>query len=476
MNKKKKLIKNTIIILLGKTCTQFLSFLLLPLYTASLQSNELGTSDIITTYVSLFVPVITLQLEMAVFREMIDIRKNENQKKELISSATYGILFNLIICILAYNIIGHFINIPFKNYILSVIICTIISNYFLQIARGNGDNIGYSIASVIAGISTLLSNIIFILVLDFKIEGILLSTAIGNFLAACFLFLRCKIYKFINSNNISKQQLKKLLKYSIPLVPNGLIWWIINASDRTLITIFLGVSSNGIYAVANKFSNILIQVFNVFNLSWAESASIHIQDNDKNNYFSDTFNMTIKLFMSICILLTTSLFFIFPIMVNKEFNDAYIYIPLLLLGMIFNIIVSFMGSIYVALKKTKEVAKTSLYASILNIVTNILLIKKIGLYAAAISTIIAFLAMAIYRYIDVQKYVKLKLDYKMLVKLFILLIITSIICFIRENIISIISLIFVTFYLLHINKEILLQTKNIIKKLVQKKDIIKNKS
>ena len=64
MSKKKDLVKNTFIILLGKVCTQFLSFFLMPLYTNVLSSSEYGTVDLIITYVALFVPVITLQIEM----------------------------------------------------------------------------------------------------------------------------------------------------------------------------------------------------------------------------------------------------------------------------------------------------------------------------------------------------------------------------------------------------------------------------
>lgn len=56
MNKNKELAKNTIIIFLGKVCTQLISFLLLPLYTACLTTSDYGTVDLIITYVSLLVP------------------------------------------------------------------------------------------------------------------------------------------------------------------------------------------------------------------------------------------------------------------------------------------------------------------------------------------------------------------------------------------------------------------------------------
>lgn len=76
-----------------------------------------------------------------------------------------------------------------------------------------------------------------------------------------------------------------------------------------------------------------------------------------------------------------------------------------------------MGSVYVALKKSKEIAKTSIFAAIINLVVNIALIKFIGLYAASISTLVAFAATSIYRYIDVQKYVRFRISPKLILGL-----------------------------------------------------------
>ena len=72
MNKGKNLIKNTLVLLIGKISVQFISFLMLPLYTGVLSTNDYGIIDIVLTYVALFSPVVTLQLEMAVFRFLVD--------------------------------------------------------------------------------------------------------------------------------------------------------------------------------------------------------------------------------------------------------------------------------------------------------------------------------------------------------------------------------------------------------------------
>ena len=74
MNREKQLIKNTAIITIGKICTQMISFFLLPLYTAILTAEEYGIVDLLNTLVSLLIPIITFQIEQALFRYLIDAR------------------------------------------------------------------------------------------------------------------------------------------------------------------------------------------------------------------------------------------------------------------------------------------------------------------------------------------------------------------------------------------------------------------
>ena len=98
MNKKKELAKNTIIIFAGKVCTQLISFLLLPLYTSYLLTEEYGFVDLITTYVTLIVPIITMELEMSVFRYLVDCRKDKKETKRVFSNNFIILLFSETLC------------------------------------------------------------------------------------------------------------------------------------------------------------------------------------------------------------------------------------------------------------------------------------------------------------------------------------------------------------------------------------------
>lgn len=81
MSKNKEYVKNTAILFMGKFATQFISFLLIPLYTRHLIASDYGMVDLIQTYISLFVPILIFRLDSAVFRFLIDERSNEQGKR-----------------------------------------------------------------------------------------------------------------------------------------------------------------------------------------------------------------------------------------------------------------------------------------------------------------------------------------------------------------------------------------------------------
>lgn len=469
MNKNKELAKNTIIIFLGKACTQLISFLLLPLYTAYLTTGDYGTVDLIITYVSLLVPVVTIQLEMAAFRFLVDSRKDKEEIPKVITNVLYTILILSILFIVLYLIVVVFIDIPYKWYILFNVIVTILSNLMLQISRGLGDNKQYSIGSCIAGIVTVVSNVILIVFLKIGARGMLLSSIIANLMCAIYLFVKMQVYRNIRKSLLDKKFIKQLIKYSFPLVPNGISWWIINVSDRTIISLVLGVAANGVYAVSNKFSSILSTILNIFSLSWTESASLHIDDEDKNKFFSDTINTVLKIFISLTLGIISFMPFVFKILINENYNEAYLYIPILMISCIFNTVVVLYSSIYIAKKLTKQVASTSMCAAIINIIINVLLIKFIGVYAAAISTALAYFAMAIYRHYDLKKYVVIKYEKGLILKNIIVVSIVVVFYYINNIWLNLFSIIFTISYTLLVNKNIIKKTIEQLKQKVLKK-------
>ena len=326
MKREKQLLKNTVIIAIGQICTKFVSFFLLPLYTSLLTTKEYGVVDLLNTFISLLLPLVFFQIDQGIFRFLIDVRNDNDKQKKYISTSFFTLLIQAIIYVIIFYIVSPFIKNEYKYFLVTNVISTIFSSYILQVSRGLGDNLSYSKGSLISGVGTVLLNVLFIVKYKMGAYGMLIATLIANILCFTYIFFKKKLYNFIKIEMLDKKVLKEIWKYSIPLIPNQLSWWIINASDRSIITMFLGVDTNGIYSASNKFSSICITFYNIFNMAWTESAASHFNDNDKSEFFSKILNNTIEIFSSICYLIIALMPFCFKFFLF--IYSVYINIPI----------------------------------------------------------------------------------------------------------------------------------------------------
>lgn len=468
MSKGKDLAKNTAIVSIGKICTQLITFFLLPVYTAVLSNEEYGVVDLLNTLTSLLLPIVTLQIEQGIFRYLIDCRENNEKQIKLITTIIRFMIIQSIACIVIFLCVSPFIHNEYKYFLMANLLMGIFSSLLLQICRGLGDNATYAIGSFITGAFTVVLNVIFIVAFRWGAYGMLGAIAISNFICSVYIFLKRKIYKYIKPKQFDKKILKEIIKYSVPLIPNMISWWIVSASDRTIISAVIGIAQNGIYSAANKFSGVFTTLYSVFNLTWTESASININSEDRDEFFSKILDFVIRFFGCLCLGTIAVMPFVFNILINEKFAEAYYQIPILILGSVFNILVSFVGSIYVAKKLTKEIAKTSVISAVINIFVNIVLIKSIGLYAASISTVIAYALMFIYRWIDVKKYVKFNVNKILMFALTIMYGITIFTYYLKNTTISVVVLVIVVIFAIITNLNSVSYLKQIVKDKIKK--------
>lgn len=458
MNREGKLLKNTVILTIGSIFTKLITFFLLPLYTKILSTEEYGLVDLLNTLVSLLLPLITFQIEQGVFRKLIELRceKDELKKNKYISTGFYTILIN---CFFAFMIFGTFqfiISSEYKLYLIINLVAFIFASYFQQVVRGNDDNKSYAISSVISAFFTVVFNLIFLVHIKLGAKGMLLGTFLGQLSCIIYLLISKKLYKKISTKNYSKKLKKDLLGYSMPLIPNAISWWIFNASDRIIVNLYLGLSSVGILAASHKFSAIYITVYNIFHLGWLESVSEHSNDKDLNDYFNKMFNIMFFLFTSLSLSIIAIMPILYPLLIDDKFVSGYNLVPISMLGSIFNIVIALDTAIYVAKKNTKAIANTAIVSAIINIITHLILINFIGLYASTISTAIAYLVLAIYRHLDICKnYFKVKFNKRKFVFSILISIIIFILYYINIWYINIIMIILVIIFDFLINRKYL---------------------
>lgn len=384
-------------------------FLLLPLYTRYLSVSEYGYYDIITTTIYVIIPIVTLQITEGLYRFVIDTN-DEQGKIEVISNAFRIITKNVILFDVLYFVVYFIIPFKFGLIILIQINLAIFAGMMQQISRGKKDNLVYSISGLIATFITLISNIILIMYVGLKIEGLIISNILGFLSTIVFIQYKLKIIRNIKYSLENIKIKKMLYSYSIPLIPTGIGWWIINVSDRYMLNYYLGIEANGLYGIANKFPAILLMVSNLFYLAWQEISITEYNSEDRDSFYSKMFNFIMILQLTVVIVLIANTKTMFRIIIHEEFFSAWKYVPFLYMGTVFSTFSSFYGIGYQVAKQTKGAFYTSIVGCLVNIGVNLFLIPILGIQGASFSTMAGFISMWIIRVYQTKKYFNIHIN------------------------------------------------------------------
>ena len=407
------LLKNTTVLAIGQFIPKIISIITLPLLTGAFSTSEYGIYDLVISFSSLFLPLLTFMVQQAVFRYLIENDDINHRKKYISCAISFISVLSIIFFIMTISV-SLFADKYSEIIVIACFIYIFESFYdlFGQVSRGIGNNVNYSLGTIIYSVVNMILLVISLLTNIININIALIIIALSYLFSSIFLGVRLKIFTYFDKKCVKIRYVKELLKYSIPMIPGTISLWLVNLSDRLIISFYIGSSENGIYSTATKFPNLFATVYNVFNLAWTEVAARSINEKDIDDYYSTLFKNLYSFMVGVLIVLITFSPIMYNILIDSKFHAGYNQLPILYIGILFNCFVSFYGGLYVALKRTKEVGISSIIGAVINVVINILFIKKIKLFAASFSTLISFLIILIYRIIDIQKFIKIKYDMK----------------------------------------------------------------
>lgn len=419
MSSKSELLKNTMIYSVGNLGSKLLSFLLVPLYSFYLSKSDLGYYDLIITTVSLLVPLVTLQVSDATYRWLLDNKENPVKIKQATSSGLFIILCNFVIFFLAAIVFAGIFHIQYAFYFLVLLLFASLFPFFQQVVRGLGNNRLYSIIGISNTFLLVIFNGIFLFVLKFKLEGVLISTAIANCISILMVLFLGNLRKSFSIKNINKQEVRSLIKYSWPLIPNTISWWLINEVNRFIILFKLGAEFNGIFALSNRFPAIILVLNSIFMLSWQDHAIGNHGKENNDTFYTKIFNVYMVLELTTVIFLISVSRYMVKYMVGPQFYSAWMYMPILYLSVAFSSFAGFLGAGYLGAKKTIGIFATTIFGSLVNLFFSFFFITKLGLFAPALGTLFGFALMWVIRVFQTRQFFTIKIDYKVFIILLI---------------------------------------------------------
>ena len=421
MNKYKKLVFNTGIFAIGTFGSKILIILLSRLYAHNMDAANNGVKELLENMLLFLQPVFTFALQEYLIRFGLD--KNYD-KHEVFTTSGIITFAGMMLMAVTVPVISNITAFNFlKGYTLLFILYMTMSSIrmFCQNCVRSRDMVKiFSIDGILATLTFLILNVIFIAKLHMGVKGFILSTIISDGCSAIFLFAVARLREYTGFEYFNKELGREMMRFATPLIPTIVMWAITSLSDRLFIRQMhsdyhsLGESAVGMYSFANKIPNLISVVSTIFFQAWSMSAITENESADRSSFYEKVYSAyEAMMFMAAAALLVVIkpvTAFLVPSDKNIEYASVYIYTPILVAAVVFMCFNQFLGSIYSATKHQKNSFWTALVACGVNIPMNFFLIPVWGIQGAAVATFLSYLICFWARIIDARYYVPFRFD------------------------------------------------------------------
>ncbi len=410
MSRTKDLSKNVVLVAIGNSGSKLLGLIMMPLYTRWLAPADFGVSDMIFVYVTMLINIVTFNISEAVFvlPHGVDIKK----QKGYFSS---GFIF-LITCLFLTLIISVVIFLGFRDsfedvffkyslFIGILLTTNALQNYVQQFTRSIHRMDVFSFTGLIHSVTVVLLSFMFIPSLG--VEGYIICMTLGHLIAFLYALLASKSYNYIKINAFNNQYLKDMLQYSIPLIPNVMVWWLISSLNRPIMEKYVGLAGIGLFAVSNKFPSIVNMIFGFFQQAWIVTVLDEFKKPDFSMYYNKILNAVFLIQITLVFLMVYISTLLVRVFAAPEYYEAWVYVPILSLAVLFTNISAYTGTVFSATRQSKYYFYSSMIGAIVAIILNFLLIPSLQIWGAGLSILFAHFASAVSRCIYSSRIVKI---------------------------------------------------------------------
>ena len=423
MSTLKKLFKDSIIYGIATVLPRVINFLLVRVHTDALPAERYAVNTDFYIWAALFAVLLTFGMETTFFR----FYKKDEHKDNLVSTTFISIAVLVGVFLLVFSLffteisstLGFGTNpLRLRLFMFIMALDTLAMVPFAYL-RASNRPIRYAVIKLLNVAVIVLVQLLALRWLPNWIEnGITLPEAISlnyskistvnyifvsNLLGSALSFILLLPYLLKFKWSFDKILIRKMLRYSYPIVIAGLAYVVNENLDKFLIGKLINKETEGLYAAAYKlaiFMNLYIMAFRL----GAEPFFFSISDS-KNA--KQTYAQIMKYFVIIGVvaLLGIVLFLdIFKHFINPDYWVALEIVPVVLLANLFLGIYHNLSIWYKLIDKTKYGMYFSIFGALITVVINLLFLEKIGIMAAAYATLIAYSSMGILSYFFGKKH------------------------------------------------------------------------
>lgn len=384
-----------------------INIITVPIFTRMMSTYEVGISTTYSSWYSILYAVVTLSLCSGSLNiAMMDYEKERD--RYLSACLTLSTISGFIFIIFYFIFSKPFNQITaLDSPVMCLLIISLVINpaldYWYAKQRYEYNYIPLAVVSIL--VSILSSVVAIISVCSLKNDNVVslgnvkvISQGIVITIIALFFYINIMIK---GKTYFDLTIWKYALKLSIPLIVHSLAKNILDVSDRLMISNICGKSDAGIYGTIYSLAMLELLIWNAINSSLIPITFEKV----KQRKYKELDSMLVRIlfwFGIITILLVLFAPEVLKIFTTNEYVNAVHLIPALSAGVYFTALYNIYGNLLLYRKKTINIMLATTLAAIANIILNYYFINKFGYIAAAYTTLISFIILALLQGIMVR--------------------------------------------------------------------------
>lgn len=425
MSVTKKLLELTPRYAFGEIIVMAGGFISFPILTRILTREEYGLMSLISVTLCIVEDISSAGIRHAIYR-FYPLYLEKGLLKDfysttMLSTIAFSVTGTVLIFLASYILTSlGFMQYNVKNiFALASLLITIrcLSKFNGCIFRIRQEANKYLSFAVLTKYMGMLLSIVFVSIYFYGIFGFYLGLVVGEFVVLC-LSVYFLVYKMGCPSKAfySKPMSKEITSYGFPMVISGFAGTILNFGDRYMIGYFMTATDVAIYSVSYNLCNYLIGIL----LTAFEYAFIPLIMNEMvksdGNHIQFQLQKVIKMY---CLTAIPIIFggiaigeHLIILLASKKYAEASFILPYIITGeMVRGLLLPFcVGILYH--KNTKVLIKITCYALLLNILINFILIPRLGLLGAALSTLLSYIALLGLSVNASSKYFKIEIPWQ----------------------------------------------------------------
>lgn len=397
MKRFKLLLENFLVYGIGGIFNKLIPFIMLPLVTRLMPDTfYFGLNDLSNTVVSFGSAIAIMGMYDAMFRMFFE-KDDKDYKINICSSAlAFTIVTSIIVTALLVIFrrqfaVLFFSGAQYENLVLlsamSILIGTTNSIVAAPTRMQNKRKI-YLAANIISPVLSY-SISIPLLLKGYFLTALPLAAVISALVTEVFFWTVNR--EWFNLKRVEWDKIKQMLVIAVPLMPNFIIYWVFNSSDRLMIAKILGNEYTGIYSIGSKMGHISQLIYTAFAGGWQYFSFHTMKDSDQVHMTSKIFEYLGAISFCAGIGVTALAEPVFQLLFTGEYVQGYIVVPYLFLAPLIQMLFQTIGNQFLIVKKTWPSMLILASGALVNVLINFYLIPVLGIEGAAIATLIGYL-------------------------------------------------------------------------------------